>query len=147
VQMPLPPQISREKVINAIDPGKDVDGFHPYNVGLLYSGYTNCFIPCTARGCLDLIKFTQIDPQEDLSDKKVVIIGRSNIVGRPLAALLLRENATVTLCHSKTANLASTTSRADIVVSAVGHPGFLTAEYFSAGATVIDVGINRLGEN
>lgn len=146
VQMPLPAHISKEKVINKIDPGKDVDGFHPFNVGLLYSGYTHGFIPCTARGCLELIKFTGIDPvTEDLSGKRVVIIGRSNIVGRPLAALLLQENATVTLCHSKTRDLAEITSASDIVVSAVGKPGFLGPEYFSEKAVVIDVGINRIG--
>lgn len=140
VQLPLPSQISKEKVIKAIDPTKDVDGFHPLNVGLLYSGYGQGFIPCTALGCLELIKMTE----PEISGKKVAIIGRSNIVGKPLAALLSKEDATVTLCHSKTKDLALITSSADIVVSAVGKPKFLTEEYFSAKAIVIDVGISRL---
>ena len=140
VQLPLPKQISKEKVINAIDPAKDVDGFHPFNVGVLNSGYSGGFIPCTARGCLELIKLTQIN----LEGKNVAIVGRSNIVGRPLAALLNREDATVTLCHSKTTNLASITSNADIVVTAIGKPQFFSSEYFSEKAIVIDVGINRI---
>jgi methylenetetrahydrofolate dehydrogenase (NADP+)/methenyltetrahydrofolate cyclohydrolase len=140
VQLPLPDHISKEKVINAIDPKKDVDGFHPLNVGLLTSGYSTGFIPCTARGVLELIKMTE----QNIAGKKVVIIGRSNIVGKPLASLLLQFDATVTLCHSKTKNLAFITSTADIVISAVGKPRFLTAEYFSEKAIVIDVGINRL---
>ena len=145
IQLPLPAQISKEKLISTIDPAKDVDGFHPLNVGLLYSGYGNGFIPCTARGCLDLIKFTQTDSQTDLRGKTVAIIGRSNIVGRPLAALLIKENATVTLCHSKTEDLAFITNNSDVVVSAVGNPKFLTAEYFSKKSIVIDVGITRIG--
>lgn len=145
IQLPLPPQISKERLINTIDPAKDVDGFHPFNVGLLYSGYGYGFIPCTARGCLDLIKFTQTNQEADLSGKTVTIIGRSNIVGRPLNALLIKENATVTLCHSKTENLTSITRNSDIIVSAVGNPKFLTAEYFSEKAIVIDVGITRIG--
>jgi methylenetetrahydrofolate dehydrogenase (NADP+)/methenyltetrahydrofolate cyclohydrolase len=140
VQLPLPKQISKEKVINAIDPTKDVDGFHPFNVGLLYSGYGSGFKPCTARGVLELIKMTE----PNIQGKNIAIIGRSNIVGKPLAALLMQEDATVTLCHSKTQNLASITSKADIVISATGQPKFLTAEYFSEKAIVIDVGINRL---
>lgn len=140
VQLPLPKQISKEKVINAIDPAKDVDGFHPFNVGILNSGYSGGFIPCTARGCLELIKLTQIN----LEGKNVTIVGRSNIVGKPLAALLSREDATVTLCHSKTTNLASITFNADIVVTAIGKPRFFSSEYFSEKAIVIDVGINRI---
>lgn len=140
VQLPLPKQISKEKVINAIDPAKDVDGFHPFNVGVLNSGYSGGFIPCTARGCLELIKLTQIN----LEGKNVAIVGRSNIVGKPLAALLSREDATVTLCHSKTTNLASITSNADIVVTAIGKLRFFSSEYFSEKAIVIDVGINRI---
>ena len=140
VQLPLPKQISKEKVINAIDPAKDVDGFHPFNVGILNSGYSGGFIPCTARGCLELIKLTQIN----LEGKNVTILGRSNIVGKPLAALLSREDATVTLCHSKTTNLASITFNADIVVTAIGKPRFFSSEYFSEKAIVIDVGINRI---
>ena len=140
VQLPLPKQISKEQVINAIDPAKDVDGFHPFNVGILNSGYSGGFIPCTARGCLELIKLTQIN----LEGKNVTIVGRSNIVGKPLAALLSREDATVTLCHSKTTNLASITFNADIVVTAIGKPQFFSSEYFSEKAIVIDVGINRI---
>ncbi len=140
VQLPLPNHISKEKVINVINPAKDVDGFHPFNMGLLYSGYDLGFIPCTARGVLELIKMTGVE----ISGKNAVIIGRSNIVGKPVAALLSGENATVTLCHSKTKELSSITCNADIVVSAVGNPGFLKAEFFSQKAIVIDVGINRL---
>ncbi len=140
VQLPLPKQISKKKVINAIDPAKDVDGFHPFNVGILNSGYSGGFIPCTARGCLELIKLTQIN----LEGKNVTIVGRSNIVGKPLAALLSMEDATVTLCHSKTTNLASVTSNADIVVTAIGKPRFFSSEYFLEKAIVIDVGINRI---
>ena len=140
VQLPLPKQISKEKVINAIDPAKDVDGFHPFNVGVLNSGYSGGFIPCTARGCLELIKLTQVN----LEGKNVAIVGRSNIVGKPLAALLTTEDATVTLCHSKTTNLASITANADIVVTAIGKPRFFSSEYFSQRAIVIDVGINRI---
>ena len=140
VQLPLPLQISKEKVINTIAPGKDVDGFHPLNVGILNSGYRGGFIPCTARGCFELIKLTE----SKLSGKRVAMVGRSNIVGRPLAALLSQADATVTLCHSKTADLADITSKCDIVISAIGQPQFLTADYFSEKAIVIDVGINRV---
>lgn len=140
VQLPLPKRISKEKVINAIDPAKDVDGFHPFNVGILNSGYSCGFIPCTARGCLELIKLTQVN----LEGKNVAIVGRSNIVGKPLADLFTTEDATVTLCHSKTTNLASITANADIVVTAIGKPQFFSSEYFSPRATVIDVGINRI---
>ena len=140
VQLPLPKQISKEKVINTIAPNKDVDGFHPLNVGILNSGYEGGFVPCTARGCLELIKLTQVD----ITGKNIAIVGRSNIVGKPLAALLNIENATVTLCHSNTINLAKITSNADIVIAAIGKPLFLTSEYFSEKAIVIDVGINRV---
>lgn len=140
VQLPLPDHISKAKVINAIDPAKDVDGFHPINAGLLASGYHTGFVPCTARGVLELIQMTE----PNIIGKKVVIIGRSNIVGKPLASLLLQFDATVTLCHSKTKNLSFITSNADIVIAAMGKPRFLTAEYFAEKAIVIDVGINRL---
>jgi methylenetetrahydrofolate dehydrogenase (NADP+)/methenyltetrahydrofolate cyclohydrolase len=143
VQMPLPGHISKFKVINALDPKKDVDGFHPLNLGMLFSPYEHAIVPCTARGCLELIKSCE----QNIEGKNVVIIGRSNIVGRPLAALLLKENCSVTICHSMTKNLAEITSRADIVVSAVGKPQFLTKEYFNSDAIVIDVGINRLDSN
>ncbi len=140
VQLPLPNIISKSKIINSINPGKDVDGFHPINVGLLFSPYENGFVPCTARGCLELIKSCS----PDLSGKNIVVIGRSNIVGRPLAALLLKEDCSVTICHSKTVNLQEITKRADIVISAVGNPRFLTKDYFNKSAIVIDVGINRV---
>lgn len=140
VQMPLPDHISKFKVINGLDPKKDVDGFHPLNLGMLFSPYEHGIVPCTARGCLELIKSCE----ESLEGKNVVIVGRSNIVGRPLAALLLKEHCSVTICHSKTKNLASITSSADIVISAVGNPQFMTKEYFNSDAIVIDVGINRI---
>ena len=140
IQLPLPDHIDKAKVIMAVHPDKDVDGFHPINIGLLYSPFEHGFVPCTARGCLALIKSCV----DDLAGKNVVVIGRSNIVGRPLAALLLKEDCSVTICHSKTKDLQSITSRADIVVSAMGRPQFLTKEYFNSNAVVIDVGINRL---
>lgn len=140
VQLPLPKEISKAKIIESIDPTKDVDGFHPVNVGLLYSPYEHRFVPCTARGCLDLIK--SCCPV--LTGKNIVVIGRSNIVGRPLAALLLKEDCSVTICHSKTINLQAITKQADIVISAVGNPGFLTEDYFNKNAIVIDVGISRV---
>lgn len=141
VQLPLPDHIDASKIMFAIDPSKDVDGFHPMNIGLLYSQFSHNFVPCTARACLDLIKHCL----DDLSGKKIVVVGRSNIVGRPLSALLLKENATVTICHSYTENLSKITSEADIVVSAVGKkPEFMTEEYFNSEAIVIDVGINRI---
>jgi len=140
IQMPLPEHISKFKVVMAVDPMKDVDGFHPINVGMLYSPYEHGFVPCTARGCLELIRYCE----NDLQGKNVVIIGRSNIVGRPLAALLLKEDCSVTICHSKTKNLADITSKADIVIAAIGKPGFLTKEYFNSNSIVIDVGINRI---
>ena len=140
IQMPLPPHIDKLKVIMAVDFRKDVDGFHPINLGLLYSPYKHGFVPCTALGCLQLIKHCT----EDLVGKNAVIIGRSNIVGRPLAALLLKEHCSVTICHSRTKNLAAITSKAEIVISAIGNPKFLTKEYFNSNAIVIDVGINRV---
>ena len=117
-----------------------MDGFHPVNVGLLFSPYENGFVPCTAKGCLTLIK--SCCPV--LTSKNIVVIGRSNIVGRPLAALLFKEDCTVTICHSKSVNLKEITQKADIVISAVGKPRFLTKDYFNKEAIVIDVGINRI---
>ncbi len=140
VQLPLPASISIAKIIKSIDPSKDVDGFHPVNVGLLFSPHENGFVPCTARGCLALIK--SCCPV--LTGKNIVVIGRSNIVGRPLAALLLKEDCTVTIFHSKSVNLKEITQKADIVISAVGKPRFLTKDYFNKNAIVIDVGINRV---
>lgn len=140
VQLPLPKNISKAKVVKSIDPSNDVDGFHPMNVGSLYSPYEHGFVPCTARGCLELIKSCY----PVLAGKNIVVIGRSNIVGRPLAALLLKEDCSVTICHSKTINLQAITKQADIVISAVGNPGFLTVDYFNEDAIVIDVGISRV---
>ena len=140
IQMPLPLHIDKLKVIMAVDFRKDVDGFHPINLGLLYSPYKHGFVPCTALGCLQLIKHCT----EDLVGKNAVIIGRSSLVGRPLAALLLKEDSSVTICHSRTKNLAAITSKAEIVISAMGNPQSLTKEYFNSNAIVIDVGINRV---
>ena len=139
-QLPLPKHIREWQVIMAIDPCKDVDGFHPVNSGLLHSGYDANFVPCTAMGVLALIKSCI----SDLSGKTVAMIGRSNIVGKPLAALLLKENCTVTLCHSKTENLSAITATSNIVISAIGNPKILTKKYFNQDALVIDVGINRI---
>ena len=138
VQLPLPKHLDEEKVILAIDPRKDVDAFHPQNVGKIMIGNFS-FVPCTPAGVMELLKQYNIDP----AGKHCVIIGRSNIVGKPQAMLMLKENATVTICHSKTANLAEITKTADILVAAVGRANFVTADMVKAGAVVIDVGINR----
>lgn len=143
VQLPLPKHINKNLILSAIDPSKDVDGFHPINVGYLHSNSGDGFIPCTALGCIELLK--QVEP--NLTGKSVVVIGRSNIVGKPLSALLIREDCTVTLCHSKTQNLHSITSRADIVISAIGSPLILTEEYFNPHSIVIDVGISKLAHS
>lgn len=143
VQLPLPINIDKELILSSISPQKDVDGFHPINVGYLHIGSSKGFIPCTALGCLELIK----QCEKNLYGKTVVIIGRSNIVGKPLSALLLNENCTVTICHSKTVNLSEITSKADIVISAVGKPLFLTKDYFNPASIVIDVGINTQQDN
>lgn len=140
VQLPLPAYIDKQKIITQISPDKDVDGFHPLNMGYLYGPENNKFVPCTALGCLNLIKSCV----PDIAGKHAVVIGRSIIVGRPVAALLLKENCTVTICHSGTKNLADITKRADIVISAIGKPKYLTKEYFSPTSVVIDVGISRI---
>lgn len=140
VQLPLPQHIDKNLILSAINPSKDVDGFHPINVGYLHSNSGSGFVPCTALGCLKLIK----EVQPNLAGKSVVVIGRSNIVGKPLSALLLREDCTVTICHSKSQNLSEITSRADIVVSAMGSPLMLTADYFNPSSIVIDVGITKI---
>lgn len=140
IQMPLPNHIKSSKLIEALDPSKDVDGFHPKNLGLLYGGYSNEFVPCTALGVLHLIE----ECESELSGKNAVVIGRSNIVGRPVAALLLQKDCSVTICHSQTKNLSSITSKADIIVSAIGRPKCLGQEYFNKDTIVIDVGINRI---
>ena len=139
VQLPLPDHINEEKVIRAIDPMKDVDAFHPENVGKILIGTYN-LLPCTPAGIVELLKFYNVD----VCGKKCAVIGRSNIVGKPMALLLTELNGTVTLCHSKTADLSSITQDSDIVVVAVGKPAFLKANMIKSGAVVIDVGINRL---
>ena len=141
VQLPLPEQISKEKIINAIDPKKDVDGFNPINVGNLASGYKS-IVPCTPLGCLLLIKKVE----KNLSGKHAVIIGRSNLNGKPMAQLLLKENCTVTVVHSKTNNLQEECLKADILVAAVGVPNLVKKDWVKSSAIVIDVGINKVGD-
>ena len=139
VQLPLPKHIDSEVIINAIDPHKDVDGFHPINVAKLWLGQ-DAIRPCTPSGIIDLIDFSDVD----LNGKHVVVIGRSNIVGLPVAKMCLDRNATVTICHSKTQNLSEITKQADVLIVAVGKPKFVTADMVKEGAVVIDVGINRV---
>ena len=142
VQLPLPDQISKERIINAIHPSKDVDGFNPINVGNLSSGYKS-IVPCTPLGCLLLIKKIE----KNLSGKHAVIIGRSNLNGKPMAQLLLKENCTVTVVHSKTNNLKNECLKADILVAAVGVPHLVKKDWIKENTIVIDVGINKVGEN
>ena len=139
IQLPLPKQINKEKIINLIHPSKDVDGFHPINVGNLASGY-HAIIPCTPLGCSLLIKKIE----KNLSGKHAVIIGRSNLNGKPMAQLLLRENCTVTIVHSKTKNIKDECLKADILVVAIGVPNFIKKDWVKEGSIVIDVGINKL---
>ena len=141
VQLPLPDHISKEKIINSIDPTKDVDGFHPTNVGNLSSGY-NATVPCTPLGCLLLIK--KIEP--NLSGKHAVIIGRSNLNGKPMAQLLLKENCTVTIVHSKTKNLKDECQKADVLVAAVGVANLVKGNWVKKDSIIIDVGINKVGD-
>jgi methylenetetrahydrofolate dehydrogenase (NADP+)/methenyltetrahydrofolate cyclohydrolase len=141
VQLPLPPQINKEKIINAIDPAKDVDGFHPINVGNLSSGY-NATVPCTPLGCLFLIK----KAEPNLSGKHAVIIGRSNLNGKPMAQLLLKENCTVTILHSKTKDLKIECLKADILIAAVGVPNLVKGDWVKENSIIIDVGINKVGD-
>ena len=138
VQLPLPAQIDEKAVIDAIPPEKDVDGFSPVNVGRMQIGEP-CYLPCTPAGCIRMIESTGTE----IAGKNAVVIGRSNIVGKPAALLLLAKNATVTICHSKTANLKEVCAAADILVAAVGREGFVTGDMVKPGAVVIDVGINR----
>lgn len=138
VQLPLPAQINEDKVLLAIAPEKDVDGFHPVSVGNLSIGRPG-YVSCTPAGVIQLLKRSGIE----IAGKECVVVGRSNIVGKPMSMLLLRENATVTICHSRTKNLQEVTRRADILVVAVGKPKFITADYVKEGAVVIDVGIHR----
>ena len=138
VQLPLPGHINEKDVLNAIDPAKDVDGFHPYNVGALSCGEEG-FVPGTPAGIIELLKRSDIR----IDGKECVVIGRSNIVGKPLAALLLRENGTVTVAHSRTKDLKEVAKRADILIVAIGKERFITSEYIKEGAVVIDVGMHR----
>src|SRR4051812_38902585 len=143
VQLPLPPQIDAQQVLNAIDPGKDVDGFHPVNAGRLASGLP-ALVPCTPLGCVMLAKTAHAS----LAGLEAVVIGRSNIVGKPVTQLLLAENATVTITHSKTRDLPAVCRRADLLVAAIGRPEMVRGDWIKPGATVIDVGINRVpGQN
>ncbi|GHF96566.1 bifunctional protein FolD [Deinococcus piscis] len=139
VQLPLPPHISEEAVLLAVDPAKDVDGFHPYNVAQMWAGRA-ALNPCTPAGILELLDFYAVP----VAGQRAVVVGRSEIVGRPMAAMLLARDATVTIAHSRTADLAAVTREADLVVVAVGRPHFLTPDMVKPGATVIDVGINRI---
>lgn len=138
VQLPLPAQIREQAVLETIAPEKDVDGFSPINIGRMMVG-EDCFLPCTPAGCIELLKATG----QPISGKHAVIVGRSNIVGKPMALLLLRENATITICHTKTEDLAAKCKDAEILVAAIGQDRFFTKEMVRPGAVVIDVGINR----
>lgn len=142
VQLPLPAQIDENAVLERINPEKDVDGFNPINVGRLSQGQASAFAPCTPAGVIEMLKRSGIE----IEGKHAVVLGRSNIVGKPMAALLLRENATVTVCHSRTVNLADITSQADILIAAIGRAGFVRAEHIKENAAVIDVGINNVSD-
>jgi len=141
VQLPLPKHIDERTVLELIDPEKDVDGFHPVNAGRLMQGH-EALTPCTPAGVIEVLKRSGIT----IAGKNAVVVGRSNIVGKPMAMLLLHENATVTICHSKTADLPGICSRADILVAAIGRAGFIKAEHIGEGAAVIDVGINNVSD-
>jgi methylenetetrahydrofolate dehydrogenase (NADP+)/methenyltetrahydrofolate cyclohydrolase len=141
VQLPLPKQINTEKVLEAISPDKDVDGFHPYNVGRLMVGKPT-FQPCTPYGVMVMLKEIGFD----LTGKNVVVVGRSNIVGKPVALMCLQQHATVTICHSRTKNLSEVVRGADVVIAAVGVPEMIKGDWIKEGAVVIDVGVNRVGE-
>ena len=138
-QLPVPEHINEQAIINAINPKKDVDAFHPVNVGKIMTGNYD-FVPCTPAGVMELIKESGID----VNGKECVIVGRSNIVGKPMSMLLLHQNGTVTICHSRTKDLAEKTRQADILVAAIGKPEFISADMIKEGAVVIDVGINRI---
>ncbi len=141
VQLPLPKQVDAKALLDAIDPAKDVDGFHPINAGRLQAGRP-ALAPCTPAGVIEILKRSGIP----IAGANAVVVGRSDIVGKPAALLLLNENATVTICHSKTRDLGAVTRGADILVAAIGRPGFITPEMVKPGATIIDVGINRVTE-
>jgi methylenetetrahydrofolate dehydrogenase (NADP+)/methenyltetrahydrofolate cyclohydrolase len=141
VQLPLPRHIDERRVLELVDPAKDVDGFHPINTGRLMQGYES-LVPCTPAGVIEVLKRSGIT----IAGKNAVVVGRSNIVGKPMAMLLLHENATVTICHSRTRDLPSVTRQAEILVAAIGRAGLLRAEHIGEGATVIDVGINNVSD-
>jgi methylenetetrahydrofolate dehydrogenase (NADP+)/methenyltetrahydrofolate cyclohydrolase len=139
IQLPLPPQVNSKRLLEAVAPEKDVDGFHPVNVGRLQTGQP-ALAPCTPAGLIEILKRSNLP----IAGQNAVVIGRSDIVGKPAAILLLAENATVTICHSKTRDLPAISRQADIVVAAIGRPGYVTADMVKPGATLLDVGINRL---
>src|SRR5438874_975958 len=139
VQLPLPPQVDSKKILMAVDPAKDVDGFHPVNVGFL-STQRPGLVPCTPAGCLEILRRSNIA----VAGREAVVVGRSDIVGKPVAMLLLNANATVTVCHSKTHDLPGVCRRADILLAAIGRAGMITRDYVKPGATVIDVGMNQV---
>lgn len=139
VQLPLPKQVDTKRLLDAVSPAKDVDGFHPINAGRLQAGRP-ALAPCTPAGVIEILKRSELP----IAGQNAVVVGRSDIVGKPAAMLLLNENATVTICHSKTRDLGSMTCQADILVAAIGKPGFITPDMVKPGATVIDVGINRI---
>jgi methylenetetrahydrofolate dehydrogenase (NADP+)/methenyltetrahydrofolate cyclohydrolase len=141
IQLPLPAHVDTKALLDAIDPAKDVDGFHPVNAGRLQAG-RSALVPCTPAGIIEILKRSNIP----IAGQHAVVVGRSDIVGKPAAMLLLHQNATVTICHSKTRNLGEITRQADILVAAIGRPGFITAEMVKPGATLVDVGINRITE-
>jgi methylenetetrahydrofolate dehydrogenase (NADP+)/methenyltetrahydrofolate cyclohydrolase len=141
VQLPLPKHIDERRILELVDPAKDVDGFHPVNAGRLMQGH-DTLVPCTPAGVIEILKRSNID----IAGKNAVVIGRSNIVGKPMAMLLLHENATVTICHSRTRDLPAVTRQADILVAAIGRAGFVRGEHIGEGATVIDVGINNVSD-
>jgi methylenetetrahydrofolate dehydrogenase (NADP+)/methenyltetrahydrofolate cyclohydrolase len=141
VQLPLPPQVDAKKILMAVDPAKDVDGFHPINVGLL-STQRPGLVPCTPAGVIEILKRSNIA----IASQDAVVIGRSDIVGKPVAMLLTNDNATVTICHSKTRDLPSVCRRADILIAAIGRAGMVTRDYVRPGATVIDVGMNKVSD-
>ena len=139
IQLPLPAQVDAKALLDAVSPAKDVDGFHPVNAGRLQAGRP-ALAPCTPAGVIEILKRSEIP----IAGQHAVVVGRSDTVGKPVALLLLHQNATVTICHSKTRDLAAITRQADILVAAIGRPGFITAEMVKPGATIIDVGINRI---
>jgi methylenetetrahydrofolate dehydrogenase (NADP+)/methenyltetrahydrofolate cyclohydrolase len=141
VQLPLPKNINERRILELVDPAKDVDGFHPINAGRLMQGH-DTLVPCTPAGVIEILKRSNIE----IAGKNAVVVGRSNIVGKPMAMLLLHENATVTICHSRTRVLPAVTRQAEILVAAIGRAGFIRAEHIGEGATVVDVGINNVSD-